>query len=100
LPLLLCWVRPRLQKPPKDVASDSIAGLMAAVVPMVDRSWPSRDRSWLFRGRSWLFRGRPWLAYFIRAEVGGTAVAIGGTAIPGAVGGVTAEPTGASGIPL
>jgi hypothetical protein len=58
---------------------------MAAVVPIVDRSW-------LFRGRLWLFRDRPWLAFFIRVEAGGTAIAIGGTAIAGVVGGVTADP--------
>jgi hypothetical protein len=68
---------------------------MAAVVPIVDQSRLFRDQSRLFRGRSWLFRGHSRLAFFIRAEAGGTAIAIGGTAIPGMVGGDIAEPTGA-----
>jgi hypothetical protein len=52
-------------------------------------------RSWLFRDRSWLFRDRPWLVFSIQAEAGGTAIGIGGTAIPGVVGGVTVDLTGA-----
>lgn len=63
-------------------------GLTAPVVPMVDQSWPFRDLSWLFRDHSRL-------AFSIQAEAGGTAIAIGGTAIPGVVGGVIADPIGA-----